>query len=82
VRPSLLPWAVVLGALGTLVHTSDAPLWATDGALLGTDEAGAWTGQITRALASLFRVLPLGSLTLRSTLLGAVASGLSAGPGR
>jgi len=79
VRTSLLPWAVVLGALGTLVHASDAPLWATDGALLGTDEAGAWTGQLTRALASLLHVLPLGSLTLRCTLLGAVASGLCAG---
>ena len=74
-----MPWAVVLGALGTLVHASDAPLWATDAALLGADEAGAWTGQVSRALAGLFRVLPLGSLTLRSTLLGAVSSGLCAG---
>jgi hypothetical protein len=79
VRPSLLPWAVVLAALGTLVHASDAPLWATDAALLGADEAGAWTGQVSRALAGILRVLPLGSLTLRSTLLGAIASGLCAG---
>lgn len=79
VRPSLLPWAVVVATLGTLVHASDAPLWATDGALLGADEAGAWTGQLSRCLSGAFRVLPLGSLTLRSTLLGALASGLCAG---
>jgi len=79
VRPSLLPWAVVLGTLGTLVHASDAPLWATDGALVGADEANAWTGQVSRALSGLFRVLPLGSLTLRGTLLGALASGACAG---
>lgn len=74
-----MPWAVVLAALGTLVHASDAPLWATDAALLGADEAGAWTGQVSRLLADLLRFLPLGSLTLRSTLLGALASGLCAG---
>lgn len=78
-RPSLLPWAIVLATVGTLVHASDAPLWATDAALLGADEAGAWTGQVSRLLAGIFRVLPLGSLTLRSTLLGAIASGLCAG---
>lgn len=78
-RPSLLSWAVVLATLGTLIHASDAPLWATDGALLGADEAGAWTGQLSQLLSGGFRVLPLGSLTLRSTLLGALASGLCAG---
>lgn len=78
-RPlALAPWALLVATLGTLIHATDAPLWSTDAAVLSLHEAGAVTGRLSTALARLLASLPLGSRSLRTTLLGALGSGVVA----
>lgn len=74
---SLAALAALISLIGTLLYSSDAPLWRADAALLSTLESSNPLGGFSASLSRLFLVLPLGSLTLRTTLLGAAASALS-----
>ncbi len=76
--PDLAPLALLIAFAGTLAHASDAPLWRSDSALLAAGDPAALTGRVSSLLAQTFSILPLGSHTLRTTLLGSMASAWAA----